>query len=200
MTTIKKDATSKKTTKTDKTKKDTAQVKKETIEEKTLASVIEEVSIPSKKVIEVKKTDPNESIRVVSLVTGRLTYESKRSLGYQVEWDGYLSENYMEFSELVNMRNSQRAFFEKMWILLDEDILDELRVRHHYKDLIDLKDIPTFLSKPQSELGACLDSLNDGARRLIVDYAYQAIINGSLDSTSTIKLLEQKLDVDLTSR
>jgi len=34
----------------------------------------------------------------------------------------YLSEAWMEYKELINMRNTYRAFFERPWIICDWDV------------------------------------------------------------------------------
>jgi len=146
------------------------------------------------------KRDMNELVSVINLTSDRLIYVSKAQLGYEVEWDGYLAENHMEYKELVNMRNSQVAFFKNTWVLCDQDVLEDLKIERFYKDLFELDDMDILLSKPHNELGKILEKIALSTKRLIADYAFKLKKEGNvlLDSTSLVKLIEEKLDIDLT--
>jgi len=146
------------------------------------------------------KRDMDELISVINLTSDSLIYVSKSQLGYEVEWDGHLAENHMEYRELVNMRNSQVAFFKNTWVLCDQDVLEDLKIERFYKDLFELDDMDILLSKPHNELGKILEKIALSTKRLIADYAFKLKKEGNvlLDSTSLVKLIEEKLDIDLT--
>ncbi len=142
--------------------------------------------------------DMNELIRVVCITNAPLVYESRSQLGYRVYWDGYLSEAWMEYKELINMRNTYRAFFERPWIICDWDVLEDLRVEQYYKNIIDLENLDDVFKKTPKELEKTLKEIPDGIKALIVDRAFELRREKRLDSLSVIETIEKTLNVDLT--
>ena len=142
--------------------------------------------------------DMNELIKVVCITNAPLVYESKSQLGYRVYWDGYLSEAWMEYKELINMRNTYRAFFERPWIICDWDVLEDLRVEQYYKNIIDLENLDDVFKKTPKELEKTLKEIPDGIKALIVDRAFELRREKKLDSLSVIETIEKTLNVDLT--
>lgn len=142
--------------------------------------------------------DMNELIRVVCITNAPLVYESRSQLGYRVYWDGYLSEAWMEYKELINMRNTYRAFFERPWIICDWDVLEDLRVEQYYKNIIDLENLDDVFKKTPKELEKTLKEVPDGIKALIVDRAFELRREKKLDSLSVIETIEKTLNVDLT--
>lgn len=142
--------------------------------------------------------DMNELIRVVCITNAPLVYESRSQLGYRVYWDGYLSEAWMEYKELINMRNTYRAFFERPWIICDWDVLEDLRVDQYYKNIIDLENLDDVFKKTPKELEKTLKEVPDGIKALIVDRAFELRREKKLDSLSVIETIEKTLNVDLT--
>jgi hypothetical protein len=142
--------------------------------------------------------DMNELIRVVCITNAPLVYESRSQLGYRVYWDGYLSEAWMEYKELINMRSTYRAFFERPWIICDWDVLEDLRVEQYYKNIIDLENLDDVFKKTPKELEKTLKEVPDGIKALIVDRAFELRREKKLDSLSVIETIEKTLNVDLT--
>ena len=142
--------------------------------------------------------DMNELIKVVCITNAPLVYESRSQLGYRVYWDGYLSEAWMEYKELINMRNTYRAFFERPWIICDWDVLEDLRVEQYYKNIIDLENLDDVFKKTPKELEKTLKEIPDGIKALIVDRAFELRREKKLDSLSVIETIEKTLNVDLT--
>ena len=140
----------------------------------------------------------NELIRVVCITNAPLVYESRSQLGYRVYWDGYLSEAWMEYKELINMRSTYRAFFERPWIICDWDVLEDLRVEQYYKNIIDLENLDDVFKKTPKELEKTLKEIPDGIKALIVDRAFELRREKKLDSLSVIETIEKTLNVDLT--
>lgn len=142
--------------------------------------------------------DMNELIRVVCITNAPLVYESRSQLGYRVYWDGYLSEAWMEYKELINMRSTYRAFFERPWIICDWDVLEDLKVEQYYKNIIDLENLDDVFKKTPKELEKTLKEIPDGIKALIVDRAFELRREKKLDSLSVIETIEKTLNVDLT--
>ena len=92
-------------------KKTTPKKKVESKAKETVEKITQSVTRP----IIREQRDMNEMISVVCITNTPLVYESKNQIGYRVDWDGFLQENWIEYKELINMRSSQRAFFEQPW-------------------------------------------------------------------------------------
>jgi len=154
------------------------------------------------KITQTKTTRPtrdmNELVKVICITNSPLVYESKSQLGYRVHWDGYLSENWMEYKELLNMRGTYRAFFEKPWIICDWDVLEDLKVEQYYKNIIDIENLDDVFNKSPKELEKVLKEVPDGVKSLIVDRAYELRRKKKLDSLNAIETIEKTLNVDLT--
>lgn len=145
-----------------------------------------------------KQRDMNELINVVCITNSSLVYESKNQIGYRVDWDGYLQENWIEYKELINMRGSQRAFFEQPWIICDWDVLVDLKVDHYYKNIIDLENLDDVFKKTINELIETLQIVPNGIKNLIVDRAYELRREKKLDSLNVIEAIEKTLNIDLS--
>jgi hypothetical protein len=180
--------------KSEKTRKKSTSNKKST---KDVVQKVMESTIAEKPVVK-KERDLNEMIRVVNITNSKLVYISKTSPGYRIDWDEYLDENWMEYKELINMRNSQRRFFEEPWIICDWDVLEDLRVDKYYKNIIDLENLDDVFKKSPDELAKILDVVPNGIKKLIADRAYELRREKKLDSLSIIETIEKKLNIDLS--
>lgn len=167
---------------------------KKTEAEKAVEKITQNVSTVTNR----QQRDMNEMVSVICITNSPLIYESKSQLGYRVDWDGYLSENWMEYKELVNMRSSQRTFFEEPWIICEWDVLEDLKVTQYYKNLIDLEKLDEIFTKPAKEIEEILKIVPKGIKHLIVDKAFEMRRNKELDSISVIEAIEKTLNIDLT--
>lgn len=186
---VEKKTTTKKTTKKTEPKKETESKAKKTVEK-----ITQSVTKPIVK----KQRDMNEMVSVVCITNTPLVYESKNQIGYRIDWDGFLQENWIEYKELINMRNSQRAFFEQPWIICDWDVLVDLKVDHYYKNIIDLENLDDVFTKSPEELEKTLKIVPVGIRKLIVDRAFELRREKRLDSLNTIETIEKTLNIDLS--
>jgi len=146
----------------------------------------------------VKQRDLNELIPVINITNYKLTYVSRTSTGYQIDWDGYKDENYIEYKELINMRNSQRLFFEEPWIMCPWDVLVDLKVDKYYKNIIDLDDLDSLFTKNSDDLKKILQIIPNGIKKLIIDRAFELRRDKKLDSLNVIETIEKTLNVDLS--
>lgn len=204
--TAKKEQPTKKDTKTT-TKKNTKKPKKKepdkkpdvenVVKDNPVEKIVEKITQPATKTPRPKR-DMSELIQVICITNTPLVYESKSQLGYRVEWDGYLQENWIEFKELINMRSSQRAFFEQPWIICDWDVLVDLKVDKYYKNIIDLENLDNLFTKSPKELEKILKIIPRGIKTLIVDKAFELRRAKKLDSISTIEIIEKTLKIDLS--
>ena len=189
MDNIKEKAETKKTTK-NKTKSTPNTIIKQ-------EEVVEKITKPTIKASRPQR-DMNELVQVICITNSPLTYESKNQIGYRVDWDGFLQENWIEFKELINMRNSQKTFFQEPWVICDWDVLVDLKVDQHYKNIIDLEDIDSIFKKSKDELENILKIVPKGIKTLIVDRAFELRRAKKLDSISIIETIEKTLKIDLS--
>lgn len=194
---VKKEATKKATTKKATTKKATTKkpdANKVTVKAKeNVNKVVQQVKTEQR-----KARDMDELISVVCITNSPLVYESKNQLGYRVDWSGYLQENWIEYKELINMRGSQRAFFEEPWIICDWDVLVDLKVDHYYKNIIDLENLDAIFKKSVEEIENTLKIAPKGIQSLIVDRAFELRREKKLDSLNVIETIEKTLNIDLS--
>lgn len=177
-----------------KPKKKTTEKKKEpTKAQKAVDNLVKDTT----KVETRKDRDMNEMISVISIVNSPLLYKSKAQSGYSVEWGEFLEENWMEYKELITMRNTQKAFFERPWIIMEWDVLEDLKVTQYYENMIDLSTLDELFKSTPEEMIETLNRVPVGIRDLIVDRAYELRVNGVLDSLNLIKAIEETCDVEL---
>lgn len=143
-----------------------------------------------------KQRDLHELVSVKSIVKGQLTYVDQ--MGYRVDWSEYGDENWIEYKDLVNMRNSQKKFFTEPWIICDWDVLTDLNVDKNYKTIIDLDEIDSVFEKSVEDLKKTLDIVPSGIKKLIADRAFELRKEKKLDSLSMIETIEKTLNIDLS--
>lgn len=148
-----------------------------------------------------KKEITNDTmIECVSGVSA-LFYKSTLTPGYIVEWNGIGDKQYLPYRELVSIRSSQRRFFEDNWIFIpDEDVVKKLGVERCYTNSIKSGNIEEVFKMSPSKIKEFVPKLPNGTKESIASIAKQTISNGSLDSLSVIKALEESLDVDLEDK
>ncbi len=190
----KKETTKKTTTKKTTAKKTATKSKTKTNKAKENVDKVVKSTSTTKKA---RKRDMDELISVVCITNTPLVYVSKNQVGYRVDWGGFLEENWIEYRELINMRNSQRAFFEQPWVICDWEVLEDLKVDQYYKNIIDLENLDKAFHKSPEELEKTLKIVPEGIRKLIMDRAFEMVRNKELDSLSTIEVIEKTLNVDL---
>ena len=64
-----------------------------------------------------RKVDPLELVEVASNYYGMLVYVSRKT-GYETSWGEYGDTVMMTVEDLITMKNSQKSFFERNWVVL----------------------------------------------------------------------------------
>lgn len=146
---------------------------------------------------------PLETIVPVTCnVQGGAVYTSKKINGYIVEWDEYGSTEYMELSELVSMRNTDRRFFEDNWVICEDteeyramQIYDFLKVAKYYTNVFTPENIDTIFNENPKQIIKIISTLSDGMKSTIATRAKIKVDAKEIDSNSKIEALETALDV-----
>ncbi|POO87876.1 hypothetical protein [Clostridium sp. 3-3] len=172
--------------------------------EEKLNSETSDTSISMNKTRTKKKIPLDTMIPVRSGVQGELIYLSKKTVGYQVEWDQYNAVEYVELGELLSMRNTSRSFYKNNWVFFEDtdeytavEIYDFLDVAQYYENAIVGDDLDKIFVMPLDEIKAVVKPLSRGVKDTLALKARKMIDSGEFDSINKIKLLEKLLDVEL---
>lgn len=156
----------------------------------------------AKKIQNSTKIPLDTIIPVTSNFEGLLYFESKKTMGYSVEWDAYGSTEYIELSELVGMRNSYRRFFEDNWIIVEDtddysagEIYSFLKVEKYYRNVLTPDNIDELFKKEPKEVIKIVSTLSNGMKDIIKTKAKVMYDDKKLDSNKMIEALEAALNI-----
>lgn len=152
-----------------------------------------------------KKSIPADyMIPVKSGVQGILVYLSKKTFGYTIEWNSYGEIEYIEYSELLSMRNTSKAFFENNWIFFEDtedytaqELYEILKVDKYYKNTVLGENLDDIFLMTADEIISNIAPLSKGIKETIALSARNKIDSGELDSIKRIEALEKALNVEL---
>jgi len=142
--------------------------------------------------LKVKKELPmNMLVPVINATQGHLIYISKRQVGYKVEWEKFGDVEHIELIELQSMRSSQRSFFEKNWIFIDDkDVLEFLRVEKYYKNIPTIDKFDSVFKLSPAEITTKISTMSEGMKTSIAARAKELINSGELDSMKIISAIQ----------
>lgn len=174
-------------------------VAKETLE--TLKAIKEEIKADKQESTSTRKKavdiDGNEMINVRSVTYGGLNYVSSKT-GMLTRWSQYGDIQQMEYSELVTMKATSRAFlFDPKLIIDDEQVAEKLGLTALYKQLEEVADLEGFFGIDLLTMQSAIQKLPKGAKETVRQKASEMVRNGQLYDTRKIKMLERELSVDL---
>ena len=148
------------------------------------------------------KPDLSRMIAVKNIARGKLIYKSKRTIGYQLEWQKKGDINYIEFSELMYLKNTDRRFVTEPWIRIVEDdeieILKHMQVFDFYKEILGLNNVSDILKLDFEKFKKKFDKLPEGYKNSVVESAAEMIASGELDSLKIKNYIEKAMDIDLS--
>lgn len=179
------------TTKRTNTTKQKPQVKN-VVEEK-VEVVKQEIIKPEK-----RKLNRDDSILVMNNTAGTLIYKSNRS-GQEWYFTEYGQTDTIELGELITMNNAHGKFLKEPWlIVLDDDAVEYLGLKRFYDNIFEFDNIDSFFEMPETKMEELLNKMPNGMKELIVGLSRRKIAEGTFDSMSKIRLIEQKLKVNLS--
>ena len=140
----------------------------------------------------------------VSMVKlGKLYYKSNTTIGYDVMWENFGDVHEIEFRELTIMKSSQLMFFKENWISipdsfpLKEEVLNRLHVKQYYKSEIDPYNMALLFDMSVSAMTEKIKEMPHSLVDSFMRYAKESVDNGTLDSISKIRAIENVLNVKL---
>lgn len=173
--------------------------------EKPENEVIMEPAPAKKPPVQAKKkitpVDRNELVETRSCVYGELNYVSY-STGNRITWHTFGDTNWITVSDLMEIRNSQRAFFEKPWIVLVGDnaraVMEYLQIEKYYKTISAIESFDEIFTYSPDDIPGIVAKLSDSTKEAVARRAYALMKSGDLDSKKMITALEDSLGYDLT--
>jgi hypothetical protein len=161
------------------------------------SSEVADEKVPTKKP---KKFTDATNVTVISNFSGHLFYRSPR-FNDEYEWAEYGDENEMSIQELKSMKASHRRFFEDKWITFTEDdaddIIKHLKIEKYYKDGVAQNDLEDIFDKSVEDIADIIDTATPNEKSLILTKAREKFESGELINTHIIRLIEEKLQVDI---
>lgn len=151
---------------------------------------------PAKKV---RKLDDKTNVTVISNFSGQLFYRSPRTHD-EWEWAEFADEHEMTVQELKTMKAQHRRFFEDKWITFaekDSDVIPYLKVEKYYKDGFEQDDLEDIFEKSVDEIAEIIETSTPNEKSLIITKARDQFESGELVNLHIIKLIEEKLQVDI---
>lgn len=141
--------------------------------------------------------DSNELIPCRSTTHGNLIYISTRT-GERIFWYDYGDVQDITMGELKNLHSSYPSFInDVLFVIDDEDAIEYLGLSKLYDTIFDIGNLDTFFDKEYRELEDTLSKLPKGLKDSVSTKAREMIKEGTLDSRSKIKLIEEKLQIEL---
>ena len=137
----------------------------------------------------------NELIDVKCIVHGGLYFINQQGLVIVWAEDGSVVQ--VEYKDLLYMSNTYRRFFEEPWVIMEQDVLEDLKVAHYYKDIINYDEIDAIFTKPPEKVKEILNKVPPGTKKLIADRATAALREGKLDSLKVVNVIQEVLQIDL---
>jgi hypothetical protein len=159
---------------------------------------VEEIKVEEKQPkVEKRKIDGNTPVLVMNNTTGLLIFVNKRT---QAEFviEGYGNFEEMLVSDLINMRSSAPALLNEGYlIILDDEVVDYLRLNKVYENILKPEDIDTFFKQNDAKMREILTKCPRGMKELLFDKAREMIKSGhpDMDYNSKKRVFEEVFNV-----
>lgn len=141
-----------------------------------------------------KKVSLDETIDVKSCFMGKLNWTSRKT-GYNLKWNEFGDVNPMTVSELLDMRNGDRRFFEEHWVSLvgerAKPIMEYLQIAKYYKDINTVDDIDVIFTYSPDEIVAIVSNFDNHNKELVALRAASLIKEDKLDSLKVIAAIKE---------
>jgi replicative DNA helicase len=154
-----------------------------------------------------KKIPLDTNISCKSAVRGTLTYLSKRMAGYQVVWNDFGDEEFLDLQELISMRNTDLRFFKDNWIIIDDsegytaqEIMDYIKVSQYYNKDVNIDNFDSLFNEKPDKIKETVSKMSSGLKETVAIRAKQLYNSGNLYDLRCIKALEESLGVELEVR
>ena len=148
---------------------------------------------------EVVELPMDTQIPVKSITFGGLTYKS-RTTNAIFRWNQIGAIEYMTVAELNEMNNYKSDFLRKpMVILLDERAIKKFRLTPVYENVAKINNLTAIFNSDIDTISKVIDdALRVNMRDILISKVRQMYKNKKLKDIEVIRLLERKLQFDLS--
>ena len=138
-------------------------------------------------------------IGVKSITFGGLTYKSKTNNAI-FRWNQIGAVEYMTVAQLNEMNNYKTDFLRKpLVILLDERAIKKFRLTPVYENVAKINNLTAIFNSDMETISKVIDdALRVNMRDILISKVRQMYKNKKLKDIEVIRLLEQKLQFDLS--
>ncbi|MGN0245519.1 MAG: hypothetical protein ACI4DK_06115 [Lachnospiraceae bacterium] len=144
-----------------------------------------------------RKFEQNDPILCKSVTYGELLYPAKKSqLLYS--WANYGDVTEVEYQDLQALRSTKSAYLNAPYFVIeDEELLEQWPELKKLYEKIATVDIDKMFDLPINKFKIALRNLPVGFRDSIKNIASAKILDGTLDSLSKIKAVDEVFNTDL---
>jgi hypothetical protein len=176
--------------------------KKETVTEEIVETAVQEEApakeTPVAKKAVARKFAPDDMITCRSITYGELLLTGTKSkLLYS--WANYGDTTEVEFQDLQALKSTRSSYlFRPRFVIEDEELIAQWGkdFGDMYKDIVHT-DVEDLFKLPLNQFKAKLKKSPKGVQQAVKNIAGEKIMNGSLDSLSKIKAIDEILGTDL---
>lgn len=177
---------------------ETVEVKEESKTESKPKPKKEKTKQPPKRKVK-KQIERNALIPCRSIVYGGLTFKSQKT-GAVIVWENYGIVEDVEYQDLQGMKASGSRFLKEPWIIPeDEEVIDALKLREVYDEIVDLEDLEAFFKQSFDQIQESIGKIPNGMKELLKSKAVEMIREEKLNDIRIIKLIDKELNSDLLS-
>lgn len=145
-----------------------------------------------------RKFAPGDMITCRSLTFGELLLTGTKSkLLYS--WANYGDTTEVEYQDLQALKSTRSSYlFKPRFVIEDEDLVEQWNkdLGDMYKNIIDM-DAEDLFKLPVNQFKSKLKKAPKGVQQAVKNIAGEKILNGSLDSLTKIKAIDELLGTDL---
>lgn len=163
-------------------------------------AVVEQEEKPAKTTRKKKTFENTDLIDCKSMIHGAL-YMKGRNTGQVYYWAGINDVIGVEYRDLVSeVRNSSSKFvYAPRFYITNEDFLSEFpKLKEFYESLYTENDFRNILNMSVRDMTAAIKELPDSAKERLKAYVGFQMGNGSLDSLSKIRALDEIFGTNLS--
>ena len=149
-----------------------------------------------KKTIKAEPLNDSDEIEVVSLIPN-VSYKDSKTLD-MYDWDVAGHVEYMSFETLKNMWRSNKGYFKNMWLKPNDDrVINKFGLTKTFEKYEYLMDASNYTKKNINKICDSIVNTPNGLKIAICDKVKNLVVNGEVSDVSVIKVLENRLKIDL---
>ena len=162
----------------------------------TVEKVIEKDKETEKELVKEEPLKDDDEIEVVSLVPN-VSYKDKTT-GDMYEWDEVGHIELMTFGTLKNMWRGYKGYFRNMWLKPNDNrVVNQFGLTKTFEKHEYLMDGKNYTKKNINAICDAISDVPNGLKFAICDKVKNLVISGELTDVNTIKVLENRLKIDL---